>query len=652
MYQEKVSIEVPASSSDLLAHIVLSRVNDMLLWRHREQVGGKSLSTVMTECHNQRNGILSCEDQEIANEVGVNAYINLTGLKASALDAWLMNILGEATELPFTVEPTPVPELSADGVEEALGRVKEQLYGQQFMGDTLQLIRDIKNKVWEAEKETADESAQRMFKLMTDQMIEGKFPTALSLMIRNFSTYPFAAMHGPVVTSASRLSWSGNTLRAKDETFYSFRNLSPFDLFWTPDSPDTQQGTGIAIIERWSRQTLLQCAKLKSYNQSAIEKVLTECDEDKLGLMWVSGNPDRQSDEQLRTNWRHSGATVEVVKHYGYLSGRELAAANVPNVESGQYYNTTVTMIGRHVIQVFIDPNPNAFSRPVFTASFERVGDTIAGVSIAQKLRDVERCYMTVLRYMVRNAAQASEPITEADYARIIKHMSPDDLGKLIPGVMYLADRGMAGDNRPALQFHNVPAQTGNYMSAMQMFMDLSDRITQIPASIHGEPVGTGANRTFRGMSMLYGNALKPIQLAISNLDDGIFGPSAELLYNYNMMYNKDTTIKGDALIRARGATSLLEKETRKQTAMEVLQLVAQVGASAAEQMPPGLMQWAFNEVLKLSDVPKELLFGAQQAMQQGGMPQQGMPPQGMPPQGAPAGMPQQGAPEPMGEIA
>ena len=105
--------------------------------------------------------------------------------------------------------------------------------------------------------------------------------------------------------------------------------------------------------------------------------------------------------------------------------------------------------------------------------------------------------------------------------------------------------------------------------------MSLADIVTQIPASIHGQPVGTGANRTFRGMSMLYGNALKGVQSGITNIDEDVVSPFATSLYMLNLKYNPKDEIKGDAKVIARGASGLMEKELKKNDMLEAAQIVA-----------------------------------------------------------------------------
>lgn len=606
MYADKIEIDVSKDSADSLGTIVCDRWNEAARWQSIEQCGKHSVKTVLRQCYEQVNGILTPCDQELVDNIGVDAYINLSELKSGALISWMRDLLTNTSELPFTISPTPIPDLSKAARQEVLDRMKRQIFMEGFDGDFIDLAKSLKEQVLRGERDYADAAAAKMSLLIKDQCYEGNFRTSLSSFIDDIARYPFAVFHGPVPMRVTRMNWSGNRIVAKDETIYGCIPTSVWDVSWSPDSPDTQRGTGVNVRERITRQQLFQCLTMPSYIQGNVEEVLRRCEIGNQHYNWLSENPEQQSTQQ--SMWVHGGATVEVIKHYGFFSGRELKKYGITGIDDSQFYNATVSVIGGLTIQAFINPNPNANLRPIHTTSFERKADRIPGSSICQRIRDVERCYMAALRFAMRNAKQSSEPITEADYRRLAKFMSPQDIGSLIPGMVYPVDSDMSGGSGSAFRFHDVPSNTGVYLNLMNYFMDVADRVSQIPASIHGEPVGTGANRTVRGMAMLYGNALKPIQSGLANMDEHVFKPFGTMLYNYNMKYSKDESIKGDCLVQAQGSTGLLQKEVAKQTAMELLQVVSQVGAVAPEVIPPKAIQWAVGEVLKTTGVPAEFL--------------------------------------------
>lgn len=613
MKAEAIEIDVPSAAYDPLAAIVSQRWNQAVMWRSQEKCGDESLATVLRNCYEQRNGILAPNDRELVEEIGVNAYVNLSDLKVSALVAWVRDLLINTPELPFTIDPTPIPDLSARARREVLTRVKRELFMNGFDGDLLTLIRTLKAEVLDGEEDYARDACDKMYRLMQDQCVEGNFRQALYQTIDDFATYPFAVFHGPVPTMTPVLEWTGNRLTPRLRLQQQFMPVSVWDFFWTPDSADAQSGTGVFVRERMNKQQLYRCMMMKSYIRANVEKVIEDVACGVLPLSWLSENPEQYDNNVMSRVWG-DGQTLEVLRHYGLFSGRELMQYGITGVAAEQYYDACVTVAGRHTIQAFINPNPNVNLRPVYATSFERVANRIPGVSICQKVRDVERAYMASLRYLLKNASYASGPIGEVDFERIQRYMSAEDIGALMPDTIYPVDPDMSGGGRPAHYFHNVPSQAGPFLSIMSYFMDLADRITQIPAAMHGEPVGTGANRTFRGMAMLYGNALKPIQSGLANMDEFMFKPMGTLLYNYNMRYVDDDSIKGDARVRAQGATGLLQKEVAKQTAMDTLSVVAQIGSVAQNMIDPAVLRWAITNALKASGVPVDEIDAANPA--------------------------------------
>ena len=651
IYDYASEIEVPNDARDKLATVVARRFNDAVRWQSQERVGGVPLRMVLRQCYDQYHGILSPTEQKIIDDIGVDAHVNLSAMKAGVVQSYLAESLIQAGQLPWTIQPTPVPDLSDSG-ELMVAQSVQQSVEQGFRGDLRSLVYSLKSEAARKELEHAQDIADNMMKLITDQCAEGGWNRAMFGFINNFCVYPYAVLAGPIPTRRVRMQWSGETLRPKYETFYEFKSISPWDFWWSPDSPDTQRGTGIFIRQRWTRQQLLDAAKMTSYIGENIIKVLDDANRNDFRYHWISNNPE-QTDSQV-LSWRDNDTTIDILIHWGYFSGRELSKYGVPGLEDNEFYNAMVTMCGRHIIQVLVEKNPTLNRRPVFTASFYTTQDRIPGESIPQRLRDVERCYETCLRYLISNAYYGSAPITEADYARVSKYMSDEDIGRIIPGSMYFSDPEL-GNATPAFKYYSLPNNMAAFQNALIYFMDLADRVTNIPAALHGTAQGSGANRTFRGAAMLQSNAVKAIQSAVFNIDEFVYKPLGELLYNYNMVYSKDQTVKGDCKIMARGVTALLQKETDRQNSYEILQMVASAGQQLAA-LPNGakIVQWALKNVFENMGVPKELLKdegmqGQNQAGQgiPGSIPQEGGQEAGQPGQG---GQPDMGGQVPGGE--
>lgn len=608
--------DVPKRAVDPLADEVLHRFNGAVGWQTAEKVNGKPLRHVLLECWEQQNGLLSVEDAQRAKAVGVNAIINLTALKTGIAVAYLNEAMTSGSaELPWVIKPTPRPDISQDARQEILAAVKMQLFNNGFTDGIamVEAIKQLKRLIARQEQEKAEKSAEEMTLLFQDQCAEGGFSRALSDFIQYFPVYPFAVFAGPIPVKAPRLVWGTRKPRMSSEVFPQFRAISPFDFAYTPDSPDTQRGTAVFTRTLWTRKQLIDAAKLPTFITANVLDVLKNADEGSaFDLDWLTHSPDAPAHGYINL-WSSNVHPIEVLTHYGIFSGRELQSYGFTGLELSDYYNTEIVMAGYRVIQVKVMSDPKLQTRPIYTASFYKTGgDRIAGDGIAQRLRDIERAYMTCLRYLIRNAANASAPVCEADYKRVTKYMNEEELKHIVPGTMYLTDAGPL--NSPALKFFSIPSNMGDYTKLMELFMQLADRITNIPAQLHGEAVGSGAMRTFRGMSLLQGSATKAFHAAVENISEGVFEPLGERLYNLNMLYSSDISVKGDTQVIVKGAAGILQAELDRQNAAELLQIVGAVGAQLGGMVNIGpAISYAIIKLLGTYNLPDDVMEALKQ---------------------------------------
>lgn len=609
--------DIPQKSVDPVARVVMSRFNGAVAWQNTERVNGKPLRTVLEECYSQMNGLLSREDKERAEALGVNAHVNITALKVGVANAYLTDALTSGTsQLPWVIQPTPRPDISPVAKTAILDEIREGVFAGTFTSPEhlVEVIRGMKRGMRRREVEKADKAAKEMMLLMEDQCAEGGFQTALVDFLQHFTLYPYAVFAGPYITKAPRLTWGKVKPRMSDEVFPTFRAISPFDFCYSPDSPDTQRGTCVFTRTRWTRKQLIDAARLPGYRTEEIKALLEEADTRReFSLHWLTRDPDAAARDVAL--WASNVSPIEILTHYGVLSGRELYNYGFTGLDDFNYYQCEVDMAGHRVIRIMVRGDARIQTRPIYTASFYRTGgDRIAGDGIAQRLRDIERAYQACLMYLMRNAANASAPLCEADYSRIQAHLSDSDLGNVVPGLMYMVDSDATHGSNPALKFFNIPSNIPAYVQLMEMFMQLADRITNIPAALHGEAVGSGAMRTFRGMSLLQNNATKAFHSAVDNIASGVFRPCGGLLYNLNMLYSADLAVKGDSQIITKGAEGILQKEMERQSAMEILQVVGAAGAQLGQVVNVApVLAWSLQKLMGAMGVPDDLIDKMQQ---------------------------------------
>jgi hypothetical protein len=112
-------------------------------------------------------------------------------------------------------------------------------------------------------------------------------------------------------------------------------------------------------------------------------------------------------------------------------------------------------------------------------------------------------------------------------------------------------------------------------MAVYNQFSKLADDHSGVPSYIHGDLNVRGAGRTASGLSMLMGSAGKSIRQVVMHVDADVTKLVVHRQFVYNMRYDEDESIKGDAQIVPRGAINLAVKDTVNTRRVEFLQSTA-----------------------------------------------------------------------------
>jgi hypothetical protein len=124
-------------------------------------------------------------------------------------------------------------------------------------------------------------------------------------------------------------------------------------------------------------------------------------------------------------------------------------------------------------------------------------------------------------------------------------------------------------------------------MMLFDKFRQLSDEATGIPSYSHGTTGVQSTTRTAAGMSMLMGAAALNIKTVVKNIDDFLIRPLGEALFAWNMQFNTDVPeIHGDLEVKARGTSSLLQREVKSQRLLTFLQLTANPAIAPFIKLP------------------------------------------------------------------
>jgi len=177
--------------------------------------------------------------------------------------------------------------------------------------------------------------------------------------------------------------------------------------------------------------------------------------------------------------------------------------------------------------------------------------------------------------------------------------LTPGQDMKVFPGKIFRRQSGQPGQAIHGVKF---PSTTTENMMMFDRFRQLADESTGIPSYSHGTTGVQSTTRTASGMSMLMGAAALSIKTVIKNVDDYLLKPLGKTLFYWNMQFNDEKPeIKGDLEIKARGTSSLMQKEVRSQRLMTFMQ-------TAANPSLAPFVKWhtILKEVAKSLDIDPE----------------------------------------------
>jgi hypothetical protein len=635
-------------------------------WSVMKRAREQDVDTRLLQCLRQRRGEYDPQTlAAIRRQGGSEVYMRLSANKSRAASAWIRDTLS-ATDgpLPYSLEPTPVPELPPERLQMEHDKFFAELQQAEAAGIDpqpwdLQMFVEARTRMIEnTQRDTAKEQAEAMKRRMDDQMVEGGIVPEFGKFIDDITTFPYALMKGPVVEKRQILKWvageNGATLETIEALRPVWKRVSPFDFYWMPHMEQPDDGD---VIERHrlTRAALSNLIGAPGYNDAAIRAVLDEYGRGGLHE-WLSLDQDRAIAEG-KPNFEPSENTsrlIDALQFWGSVQGSLLLEWGIPNADLAAArvdgkadplaeYPVEIWLVGRWVVKAVINPDMMG-RKPYYKASYGEIPGAWAGESPMDLIRDCQAVCNATMRALVDNEGIASGPQMWVDIDRL---PPGEDITTLYPWKIHQVRSDMSGTAQPPIGFFQPNSQAHELLRVYQEISVLADEYSGIPRYMTGDGSAGGAGRTATGMSMMMNNAGKTIKQVIANIDRNVIAPLVERLWYYNMKYADDQTLKGDVAVVARGAGSLVIKDAAAVRRNELLQMALQ---SPVVQQVIGMegIAYMLREQAKTLDmnadriVPPEEVVKARAMLAQ--VQQQAMMAQQAAMGGGPPGMP--GAPE------
>lgn len=489
-----------------------------------------------------------------------SAFKRLTATKVDTLTALMLDLLfPNGKERNFSVTASAKPELPDFKLKALRDALEQAANGNALPKDVIQ----------QAIREAAGNAAMKMADVCDDQLSETRYRRSAKRVLFSGHLYGTGVMKGPLAARETSVSfvWDADKKKYIEKIEAHTRPEYTQVPLWRfyPDMEATEIDDCRYVWEhhRLTKAALLDLANGRGFNKQAI-------------VAYAEANKDGRADQrtyeaELRVIGDKQSATLQnaglydLFERYGWIDAAELAqcGAEVPadRLHEAVFANIWV-LPGGQVIRVQLLRPGSTY--PYYLYQFREDETNIFAEGIAAVMRDDQDMTNAATRAALDNAAITAGP----QFVFNTQNLAPNsDYTSIYPFKAWLQTKG--DDQYSPVKAVELPNYTQPLLKLAEYFQNSADETTMIPRYMAGDNATQGAAATMGGLSMLLGQGKISIKSLAVNFDEGITRPALTALVAWNMLYHPDPDIKGDYVVVARGASSLVAKEVRAQQAMQ-----------------------------------------------------------------------------------
>jgi len=550
-------------------------------------------------------------------------FVKITKTKVLAAYGQLIEVLFSSGKFPVGVEPTPVPEGIAEYAhisknKEAQPQQPESPYG--FPGDGNELKPGATSILGGLEKELgsagfvegsskdgaaepqispAEMVSANMEKLIHDQLEQSSAVNVLRHALFEAALLGTGIIKGPFTYEQSSHNWTKNEETGKNEytpktkLVPRIESVSCWDFYPDPDAVTLDDAEYVIQRHVYTRSQVRDLMNRPYFRKEAIRNSL-DMGPSYEARGYESSLQDRESTDEFDKN------RYEILEFWGTMDTQLAMEAGLDledDMDDMDEVQVNCWVCNGSIIRLVLNPfTPTRL--PYLVCPYEINPYQFFGVGIPENMDDAQTIMNGHARMAIDNLALAGNLVFDIDETMLV----PGQDMKVFPGKIFRRQSGMPGQAIHGVKFPNT--STENLMM-FDKFRQLADESTGIPSYSHGTTGVQSTTRTAAGMSMLMGAAALSIKTVIKNIDDMLLRPLGETLFAWNMQFNEDSPeIKGDLHVKARGTTSLMQKEVRSQRLMTFLQV-------ASNQNLAPFVRWhsILSEIAKSLDIEPEKLI-------------------------------------------
>jgi hypothetical protein len=510
---------------------------------------------------------------EIRKFGGAEVYGRQMTMKCRGATALLRNVYMNS-DRPWSLDPSADPAVPDSIDQKIKGLIMAEVAAVNAQGQKVDLsvIKDREKGLYEAaklnERRKAEAEAKEAQRKIDEILEKGNFYKALSDFLADLPVYKYAVIRGPTTRKFSSLKWArGGKMTKHEEARFFWDRVSPWDV-WFSAGATSIENTEVFERQRLSVNDLYNLIGLPGYNDDALRSIIQSY-EARGFKEWIQIFDYERAYMEGRNNVLDD-SFINAIEFNGFVLGRYLKEFGVPGItDEFKPYFVTCWMVDKQIFKCMLNPSPRQ-RVPYYIASFDNQPGSIYGNGIPDMANDITDVMNATLRALVNNISIASGP--QVAYNEDL--IAPNQNDGLYPWKRWRFISDPSNPNAKAIEFFSPADNSQALMAVLDKFSTLLDDVSTIPRYLTGGGANSGAGRTASGLSMLINNANKTLQNVADNIDNNVFEPLLQQLYDFIMLTDNTGMLRGDETIVVNGVRQAAKQEQDMTRQLEFLNIV------------------------------------------------------------------------------
>ena len=515
------------------------------------------------------------------NKGSSRVFVNMTRPKTKVQRARLVDTLLPEDETNWDIEPTPVARVER---AKELAKLEPQKIG--ILG-----LQEI--NAGEQQRQEIEQRVRAMKQQMRDQLAECEYPHVIRMAITQGCKLGNGVVKGPFASNRHIRTWSKHNpqkdhwamkLTKADALVPMFEWVDLWDFYPDMDAASMKDADFTFQLHHMSKTQLKRHGQSEYFDPEDVEFLLLQNPSYKpidgpnfienLRIVRTLENLDDTAELNRFPVFEYHGAIpfenfstlCRNFNKMGLVDAFQKTDDPLKTVEGSIWFCSD------RLLRFDIHPVDNG-PLPYSVFRMDPTENTVIGSEgIPAMIRDPQSSLNAAWRMALENGGLQGVGMYLIDTLRVEPAGDPNDYS-IEPKKVWKVKTGLSANaaDDPIRQ-----VQIGGNPQALISLIEISrkhlDDESSLPLIAQGDP-GTGARQTAHGLTILQAAMNIQFKDAARGFDDDITIPNMGRLYEWNMKYSEDESIKGDMRCKARGSSVLLMNEILSQNILMLLNL-------------------------------------------------------------------------------